>query len=177
MLGKKQGMLQIYTGNGKGKTTASLGLALRAAGHGFKTLMIQFLKGDPEYGEVKAAGFLPGFEIKQAGRDCFVNFAAPDPVDVKMAAEGWEMAKAAILSQKYDMIILDEINIAMGTKLLPAAEVAGFLREVFPQPAEIILTGRMAPAEVVELADLVTEMQETRHYFGKGVHSRNGIDH
>ncbi|MDR2005927.1 MAG: cob(I)yrinic acid a,c-diamide adenosyltransferase [Acidaminococcales bacterium] len=177
MLEGKQGMIQVYTGDGKGKTTASLGLALRAVGHGFKVLMIQFLKGDPEYGEVKAAGFLPGLEIRQVGRDCFVNFAAPDPVDVKMAAEGWEMAKAAVLSRKYNMVILDEINIAMGTKLLPTAAVAGFLREISPPPAEIVLTGRMAPAEVIELADLVTEMKEVRHYFDKGVHSRNGIDH
>jgi cob(I)alamin adenosyltransferase len=173
----KPAMIEVYTGDGKGKTTASLGLALRAVGHGFKVLMFQFLKGDTEYGEFKAAGFLPGFEIRQVGRDCFVNFASPDPVDAKMALEGWEAAKTAILSQKYDMVILDEINIAMGTGLLPTADVVHFLREISPQPVEIILTGRMAPAEVVELADLVTEMKEIRHYFSKGVHSRNGVDH
>lgn len=171
------GMIQVYTGDGKGKTTASLGLAFRACGHGLKVLMVQFMKGDHEYGEVKAAKFLPGFEIKQVGRDCFVNFADPDPIDVSMLCDGWQLAKKAVLSKEYDMVILDEINIAMYAKLLPTSEVVDFLKNNDLKHVEVVLTGRMAPPEIIEIADLVTEMREIKHYFSKGVHSRDGFDH
>ena len=105
---KGYGLLEVYTGTGKGKTTAALGVVLRASGYGAKTLMIQFMKDDKGYGEYSAAKFIPGFELKQVGRDCFVDFANPDPIDVKMIYEGWTLAKEAILSQKYDIVILDE---------------------------------------------------------------------
>ena len=171
------GMIQVYTGDGKGKTTASLGLALRACGHGLKVLMIQFMKGDREYGEIKAAKYLPNFEIRQVGRDCFVNFADPDPVDVNMLKDGWQQAKDAILSKDYQMVILDEINIAMYAKLLPVDEVVAFLKDNDLKDTEVVLTGRLAPDEIVEIADLVTEMREIKHYFSKGIHSRDGFDH
>ena len=176
-MNKEFGLIQVYTGDGKGKTTASLGLALRACGHGLKVLMLQFMKGDREYGEIKAAIYLPNFEIKQLGRDCFVDFANPDSVDVKMLIEGWQEAKEAILSRKYDIVILDEINIAMHAKFLPLEEVVDFLKNNDFKNTEIVLTGRQAPTEIIELADLVTEMKEIKHYFSKNIHSRDGFDH
>ncbi len=171
-------MLQVYTGTGKGKTTAALGVALRAAGRGLHTTMFSFLKDDPEYGEARAfsQGLLPQFVLKQVGRDAFVNFKNPDPVDVAMCQDGWQQAKQAILEKQADIIILDELNIVLATKLLDENEVVPFLKE-HAHDLEIITTGRMAPESLMKAADLVTDMQEVKHYFHKGVASRNGIDH
>lgn len=169
-------MLQIYTGTGKGKTTAALGVALRGAGQGLKTIMFSFLKDDPEYGEAKAAKYLPGFVLKQVGRDAFVNFRNPATIDLKLCREGWEEAKEAILNRQADIIILDEMNIVLATDMLPLQEVAAFLAQ-HKQVVEIILTGRGAPEKIIQIADLVTDMSEVKHYFHKGVSSRTGIDH
>ena len=169
-------MLQVYTGTGKGKTTAALGVAFRGAGYGLKTLMLSYLKDDPEYGEAKAADTLPCFKLEQVGRDAFVNFQNPDPVDLKMCRDGWERAKQAIGNKEADIIILDELNIVLATKMLPTEEIVDFLKE-HKQNLEIITTGRGAPEELIKIADLVTDMQEVKHYFHKGVSSRNGIDH
>lgn len=119
-------MLQVYTGTGKGKTTAALGVALRASGYGMKTLMLSFLKDDPEYGEARAAKNLPWFTLRQVGRDAFVNFHNPDPIDLKMCRDGWEEAKKAISSHAADVIILDELNIVLATQMLPTQEVVDF---------------------------------------------------
>ena len=169
-------MLQVYTGTGKGKTTAALGVALRGAGYGLNTLMLSFLKDDPEYGEARVALQIPHFTLKQVGRDVFVNFRNPDPVDLELCRQGWEMAKKAILGCEADIIILDELNIVLCTQMLPKEEVISFLKEHKGQ-LEIISTGRGAPEELIKAADLVTDMQEVKHYFHKGVSSRNGIDH
>ncbi len=171
-------MLQVYTGTGKGKTTAALGVALRAAGHGLTTMMFSFLKDDPEYGEARvfSQGLLPLFTLKQVGRDAFVNFRNPDPIDVKMCRDGWEAAKKAIEEKQADVIILDELNIVLATKLLLEEEVVQFLKK-HAHTLEVITTGRMAPDALIKAADLVTDMQEVKHYFHKGVASRNGIDH
>ncbi len=169
-------MLQVYTGTGKGKTTAALGVALRGAGYGLTTLMLSFLKDDPGYGEARAAGMLPGFSLEQVGRDAFVNFRNPDPVDLAMCRAGWEKAKKAIAEKAADIIILDELNIVLAANMLPADEVCAFLRQ-YGHTLEIITTGRGAPDELLQAADLVTDMQEVKHYFHKGVSSRNGIDH
>lgn len=169
-------MLQVYTGTGKGKTTASLGAAVRAYGYGFKTIMFSFLKDDPEYGEARASKKLDFIEVCQVGRDAFVNFHNPDPIDLDMARNGWEMAKQAILQKKAGVIILDEMNIVLLTKMLPLEEVVSFLKE-HKNDLEIITTGRGAPEELIKIADLVTDMQEVKHYFHKGVSSRNGFDH
>lgn len=169
-------MLQIYTGSGKGKTTAALGMALRAVGQGMRVIMFSFLKDDPEYGEVKAYRFLPGFELYQVGRDSFVNFRNPDPIDVEMCRQGWERAKEAILTKAADLIILDEINIVLMTRLLPPEEVLAFLKQ-YKNNTEIVLTGRGAPEEFIKLADLVTDMSEVKHYFHLGYQSRTGFDH
>jgi cob(I)alamin adenosyltransferase len=170
------GLIQVYTGNGKGKTTASLGLAFRACGHGFRVIMIQFMKECADYGEVKAAGCLPGFKLIQVGRNDFVNLADPDPVDRRLAADGWEKAKAIIDSGDYDIVILDEINVAMACGLLVADDVAAFLT-ARRRPVEVILTGRYAPAEIIAIAHLVTDMQEIKHPYAAGAEARQGIDY
>lgn len=169
-------MLQVYTGTGKGKTTAALGVAFRAAGYGLRTLMLSFLKDDPNYGEARAFRFLPNFVLEQVGRDAFVNFKNPDPVDLEMCRKGWEKAREAIEKHEYDIVILDEMNIVLATGMLPVDEVAEFLAK-HKRDLEIILTGRNAPEELCKIADLVTDMSEVKHYFHKGVSSRDGIDH
>lgn len=169
-------MLQVYTGTGKGKTTAALGVAFRGAGHGLKTIMFSFLKDDPDYGEARAAGLLPGFRLEQVGRDAFVNFRSPDPEDLRLCREGWQKACRAIEAHEADIIILDELNIVLASGMLPAAETAAFLSK-HKQKIEIITTGRGAPEELIRIADLVTDMQEVKHYFHKGISSRSGIDH
>ncbi len=173
-LGK--GYIQVYTGNGKGKTTASLGLAVRAAGHGLHTVIVQFMKGWIDYGELKGVAMLsPYVEIRQAGRDTFVNRKKPDPEDVRLAREGWELAKAIILKKEADLVVLDEINCAVDFGLIPAGEVVEVLRRK-PDGMEIVLTGRGAPAEFLDIADLVTEMREIKHYYAKGVDARVGVE-
>jgi len=169
------GLIEVYTGNGKGKTTAALGLALRAWGHGLKVLMVQFMKGSPQYGEVKAAAHLAGFSIIQVGRDEFVDLKNPAQVDIDLARTGWAMACRAIDSGDYDIVILDEINVAMACGLLDAGEVVAYLSEK-RRPVEIVLTGRYAPEAVLAAADLVTEMKENRHPFAAGIPAREGID-
>ncbi len=170
------GLIQVYTGNGKGKTTASLGLALRASGHGFKVCMIQFMKNNNDYGEVKASKLLPGFKIVQVGRNDFVNMADPEPIDIKLAQDGWNLAKSVIIAKEYDIVILDEINVALACNLLDVNEVASFLCGKQQGIPEIIMTGRYAPQKIIDIAHLVTDMQEVTHCFNKGVPARKGID-
>lgn len=173
------GLIQVYTGNGKGKTTASMGLAFRACGHGLKVCMIQFMKDNQEYGEFKASHYLPGFKIMQVGRNDFVNLEKPEEIDIKLATQGWKLAKSTILSGEYEIVILDEINVAMACKLLDVNAVAHFLTEgckTLDKKPEIILTGRYALPQIIEIADLVTEMQEVRHNYANGMESRQGIE-
>ena len=171
-----KGYVQVYTGNGKGKTTASLGLALRAAGHGLKTVIVQFMKGWIDYGELAGVRMLsPYVEIHQAGRDTFVNRKNPDPEDVRLAREGFELAKETVLGHRADIVVLDEINCAVDFGLLPVDEVLELLRNK-PDGMELVLTGRGAPREIVDAADLVTEMREVKHYYAKGVDARTGVE-
>jgi cob(I)alamin adenosyltransferase len=171
-----KGYVQVYTGSGKGKTTASLGLAVRAAGHGLKTVIIQFMKGWIDYGELAGVRMLaPYVEIHQAGRDTFVNRKNPDPEDVRLALEGWELASGIISRREADIVVLDEINCAMDFGLLPVGEVLEAIRRK-PDGMELILTGRGAPPEIIDAADLVTEMREIRHYYAKGVDARVGVE-
>lgn len=169
-------MLQVYTGTGKGKTTAALGAALRASGYGLKTIVFSFLKDDPEYGEARAAKNLDFIKICQVGRDCFVNFRNPDKIDLDLVRQGWEEAKKAILHKTADIIVLDELNLVLATKMLPSEEVVKFLSQN-KNTLEIITTGRAAPQELTDIADLVTDMQEVKHYLSQGITSRNGFDH
>ncbi|MBI5904432.1 MAG: cob(I)yrinic acid a,c-diamide adenosyltransferase [Deltaproteobacteria bacterium] len=171
-----KGYVQVYTGNGKGKTTASLGLAVRAAGHGLKVAILQFMKGWIDYGELEGVRRLaPQVEIVQAGRDTFVNRRNPDPEDVRLAKQGWEKAKRIIEGRQADILVLDEINCAMDFGLIPVGEVLEALRRK-PDGMELILTGRGAPPEILEAADLVTEMREIKHYYKAGVDARVGIE-
>lgn len=174
MIGK--GYIQVYTGNGKGKTTAALGLAVRAAGHGLKTVIIQFMKGWIDYGELEGVRMLsPRVEIHQAGRDTFVDRRNPDPEDIRLAREGWEKARELILGKGADIVVLDEINCAVDFGLLPVGEVLDVLKRK-PDGMELVLTGRNAPPELVEIADLVTEMRDVKHYYHRGVDARVGVE-
>ncbi|HMA53971.1 MAG TPA: cob(I)yrinic acid a,c-diamide adenosyltransferase [Acidobacteriota bacterium] len=170
------GYLQIYTGNGKGKTTAALGLAFRAAGHGLKTYVAQFLKGQPT-GEIEAAKKLaPLIRIEQFGREGFITVKdGPDDEDVSRASAGLARALEAMLSGDYRIIVLDEVNTAVHFKILPEKDVLDFI-DRRPPAIELVLTGRYAPAPFVDRADLVTEMKDIKHYFDKGVKAREGIE-
>jgi cob(I)alamin adenosyltransferase len=169
-------MVQIYTGNGKGKTTAALGLALRAIGHGHKVIMIQFMKGQINYGELEAINLLPNFTIEQYGRPEFVNPEKPEEEDVRLAQEGLERARIVIESGEYNMVILDEINVAISYGLLKASDVINLIKQT-PKEIEIVLTGRHMPEEFTEYADLISEIREVKHHFHKGVPSRKGIEY
>ncbi len=171
-----KGYLQVYTGDGKGKTTAALGLALRAAGYKHKVYIGQFLKGQ-EYGELLAVKKLsPYITIEQFGRKGFIHVTKdPDEEDIKRAKRGLKKCLEAMLSRKYRIIILDEINVAVDLNLITEEEVHEFL-DKRPEDVEIILTGRYAPPSFLKRADLVTEMKEKKHYYKKGVKAREGIE-
>lgn len=173
---KFKGYIQVYTGNGKGKTTAALGLALRAAGHRQRVYIGQFLKGQL-YGELLSAKMLaPYITIEQFGRKGFIHVTKdPDEEDIKKTRRGLKKCLDAMLSLRYKIIILDEINVAVYFKLLSEKEVLEFLDQK-PEEVEVILTGRYAPASFLKRADLVTEMKEKKHYYKKGVKAREGIE-
>lgn len=175
----ENGYIQIYTGDGKGKTTASLGLALRALGHGWKVLIIQFAKGDKgtTYGEIASScRFADNLEVRQFGLDRVVYSHNVTIDDYKETKKGWELAKEAIASGKYGLIILDEINICIDMGLLKVSEVKNALINK-PKNLELVLTGRRAHPELIALAHLVTEMQPVKHYFDIGVMARRGIEY
>jgi cob(I)alamin adenosyltransferase len=174
----EKGLLMVFTGNGKGKTSAALGVALRAAGQGFKVLMIQFIKGSWHYGELDSAQMLGGaLEIRPMGRG-FVKTGAqkPDPEDVRMAEEAWSAAVEAMQSAKYDMIVLDELNYTTNYGMLPIGRVLDDLGRR-PERLHVIATGRNAHPRLIEAADLVTEMKEIKHPFNQGILAQRGIDY
>jgi cob(I)alamin adenosyltransferase len=174
--GRFRGRVQIYTGNGKGKTTAALGLALRAAGHGIKTHFGQFLKGQV-YGELAAAKKIsPLLKIEQYGRNGFYHVTKdPDLDDIRRARQGLKKSLKAMLSGDFRIIVLDEINVAVYFKLLEEKEILDFIDQK-PKNVELILTGRYAPPSFLDKADLVTEMKEIKHYYQDGIKARKGIE-
>lgn len=172
----KSGMIQVYTGDGKGKTTAALGLALRALGHGFRVYMIQFMKGDAEYGELRAGRHIEGLTIRQFGRTDFVDREHPAAEDISFARQGLEHARTIMTAGRYDLLILDEINVAMDFGLIPVETVLDLMKKK-PGNMELVLTGRDAPEQVIRAADLVTEMRQIKHYYQKGRTARDGIEH
>ncbi|MCX7681832.1 MAG: cob(I)yrinic acid a,c-diamide adenosyltransferase [Anaerolineae bacterium] len=169
-----KGYIQVYTGDGKGKTTAALGLALRAAGHELRTYIGQFMKGQ-DYGELHSLRNLPYITIEQYGQPGCVRREEVTQGHVTLARQGLERARRAMLSGQYDVVVLDEVNIAIWFGLLEVEEILEFLDQK-PESVEVILTGRRAPRELIERADLVTEMCEVKHYYKKGVKARAGIE-
>ncbi len=172
---RRIGLVQVYTGNGKGKTTAALGQILRAVGKGQKAIIIQFMKGQIQYGELSSIDHLPGAEIEQFGRPDFVDKENPAKVDIELAVEGLERAKEVIESGDYDLVVLDEMNIALDYKLLDEDKVLEIINGR-PEHVEVLLTGRYAPPSVINMADLVTVMCEVKHPFMKGIEAREGIE-
>ncbi len=174
----RRGLLLINTGPGKGKTTAALGTALRAVGNGMRVLVLQFLKGSCHYGELDAVEAFGGrFVIRQMGRGFVkVGGAETDPEDIRLVEAAWEEARAAIYSGEWDMVILDEINYAIGYRMLDPTVVAEALRNR-PEMVHVILTGRNAHRQLVELADTVTEMREVKHAYQKGTLAQRGIEY
>ena len=172
----KSGRIQVYTGNGKGKTTASLGLALRATGHGMKVKIIQFMKGSTAYGELVSVKKL-GIIVVQYGRPDFVDINNPLQVDIDGANEALVDVCESVSSGDWDIVIADEINVALGFKLIEITEVLNMMKKR-SESTELIMTGRMAPQEVIDKADLVTEMKEIKHYFKEErLNARKGIEH
>ena len=166
--------VQIYTGDGKGKTTAALGLSIRASGHGLKTYMGQFIKGQ-HYGELEALRDNLYITIEQYGDKTCNGCEEIIQKHIDQAKQGLNMAYEAMISGEYDIIILDEINVAIWFKLLSVKEVIDFL-DKRPENIEIVLTGRNAPQELIEFADLVSEIKEVKHYYCQGILARNGIE-
>ncbi len=172
----EQGQIQVYTGNGKGKTTAALGLAFRACGKGLRVIMIQFMKGGGPYGEHDAAEKLaPLLTIIPTGRPGWVKRPIPDPEDVELAEKAFAMATVALTGGEYDLVILDEVNGAISFNLIQENELLNLMKQK-PANVELVLTGRDATEAVIAAADLVTEMKEIKHYYKAGVPSRDGIE-
>ncbi|MGI9951831.1 cob(I)yrinic acid a,c-diamide adenosyltransferase [Moorellaceae bacterium AZ2] len=175
MAGLKCGLVQVYTGDGKGKTTAAFGLALRAAGHGLKVVIVQFLK-TPDYGEHKAfVRLTPEIQVKAFGRRGFIRRQGIQPEDYELARAALSFAREVMLKREADILILDEVNVAVHFGLLPEEEVLDLLQRRPPE-MEIVLTGRDAPEGIMAAADLVTEMRPIKHPYSKGIEARRGIE-
>ncbi len=188
------GLIHCYTGDGKGKTTAALGLILRALGHHFKVGVVQFLKGVSYYGELffleklypdvkffhfgvdcpKSSAIRQGYDKCDLCGICFVDFKNPDEIHLKYVRDAWEKAKE--LSREVDILILDEINLVLRHNMLPIEEFMEFIKDK-PEHLELILTGRDAPEEVIKVSDYVTEMKEIKHPYEKGIIARRGIEY
>ena len=171
---KSKGYIQVYTGNGKGKTTAAFGLALRAVGAGKKVFFAQFIKGRT-YSEIEAVKkFVPDITIKQYGLGCFI-VEKPTEADIRAARNGFAEVAKILKSEKYDMVVLDEATIALYYQLFSIDEFLDVLKKKNPE-TEVVVTGRYAPAELIKMADLVTEMKEVKHYYTIGIEARKGIE-
>ncbi len=172
----RPGYVQVYTGDGKGKTTASLGLVCRAAGYGQRSCIVSFLKGDPNYGELRfIREHMPMVDYHLAGRMNFVDPDDPDPADVAIAAEGMQIARDAITSGDYHVVVLDEVNVAVGLGLVDEDDLLALLDDR-PEHVEVVFTGRDASPRIVERADLVTEMRMVKHFYEAGIPARRGIE-
>ncbi len=171
----QHGLVQIYTGNGKGKTTAAFGLALRALGAGLKIYLAQFIKKG-SYSEIKALRrFHPDIVVRQCGRGCFIR-GKPDAANILSARKGLKDLNRAMTCGKYDLVIADEIICAVNAGLIPLKEVLCLI-EKKPAVVELVLTGRNAPKQIVKRSDLVTEMRKIKHPFDKGIRARKGIEY
>jgi len=172
----RRGLVQVYTGDGKGKTTAAFGQALRAIGQGYRVCIIQFMKGR-KYGECLAAErHLPNLTVHLSGLDSFVMRENPAPLDIELACQGLDIARKAVSSGDYEMVILDEINVAADFRLIPLDDIIDLITGK-PANLDLILTGRYAPPEIIALADTVSEIREVRHHYASGVKERAGIEY
>lgn len=172
----ERGLIQVYTGNGKGKTSAAFGLALRAVGRGMRVFMIQFIKGGFDYGELYVVDKLPNLTLKAFGQGKFVTEKPPGKEDIALAGQALALAEETIKGGRYDVVILDEVNVALSLKLISLEKVLRLIKEK-PKHVELVLTGRDAPEEIIEAADLVTEMREIKHPYKKGLPARKGIEY
>jgi len=168
------GRVQLYTGDGKGKTTAALGLALRASGHGLRTYIGQFMKGQ-QYGELDALRDNPYITVEQYGSPRCIHREEVTSQHITEAQQGLEQAREVMLSGDYDLVILDEVNVAIWFGVLTTEEVLAFLDQR-PDDVEVVLTGRRAPQALIDRADLVTDMHEVKHYYQQGIGARLGIE-
>ena len=171
-----EGRVEVFTGEGKGKTTAALGIALRASGHGLKVFIVYFMKGSFPYGEQKVLSRLPGVSFAKFGLESFVDPDNITEAEKEQARRALQKAKEVIFSKEYDIVILDEINLAAAWKLVDIDEVLKLVKGK-PEKVELILTGRHADERLIELADLVTEMTKIKHPYDKGIPARKGIDY
>ena len=166
-------MIHVYTGNGKGKTTAALGLAIRAAGAGFGVYIAQFAKGR-NYCELKALKKFPNIRCEQFGTTCFIR-RKPVRKDVELAQKAMARIGKALKSSRYKLVVMDEANIALSLGLIKLSQLKQLLKRA-PKTKEIVITGRYAPREIIRLADLVSEVREIKHYYHKGIKARRGIE-
>ncbi len=171
-----KGLVEIYTGDGKGKTSAALGITLRASGHGRRVHIVYFMKGNFPYGEQKVLSESPNVTFARFGSESFVDPADSKQEEKEEAQKALETARNTMLSQKYDMVVLDEVNVAAYWKLLDIEKVIDLIKDR-PDYVELILTSRYADPRVIELADLVTDMVKLKHPYDKGIPSRRGIDY
>ncbi len=175
MVANEHGLIMVYTGSGKGKTTAAVGQAVRAAGHGYRVYMIHFMKGR-DYGEFLAASQLPNLTVVRAGRDVFVDRENPEQVDIELARDGFDRAGKVILSGEYDLVVLDEINVAVDFGLISESDLFQLMEQKPPQ-VDLILTGRGASPELVKRADMVSEILAIKHHYDSGINGRKGIEY
>jgi len=177
LMGKTdKGIVQVFTGNGKGKTSAALGAVLRALGHGLRVCIVFFMKGKYPYGEFSTLSKLPNVDVASFGLRCLIDPAKINPVEIEQAKLALSTAREAMLSGNYDMVVLDEVNVAADYKLVELDEVVRLIGDK-PRNVDLILTGRYADAKIIELADLVTEMVKLKHPYDKGVPARKGIEY
>jgi cob(I)alamin adenosyltransferase len=169
-----KGYIHVYTGDGKGKTTAALGMALRAAGAGMKVFIGQFVKG-MHYHELDVIERIPEITLRQYGLDCFI-VNEPAEKDIEAAQKGFEEIKGIVQAGEHHMVVFDEVNIALYYKLISPEDLMHLIKNR-PPHVEVVLTGRYAPQEILDMADLVTEMKEVRHYYRNGVEARKGFEY
>jgi len=171
-----KGLVEIFTGSGKGKTSAALGVMLRALGHGLRVHIIFFMKGNYPYGERNMLPQLPNVSFQSFGHEHFVDPQNVQVEEREQASEALQAARAAIDSGKFDLVVLDEVNVAVAWKLIEVEDLLKLIDEK-PQNVELILTGRHADQRLIERADLVTEMVEVKHPYQKGIKARKGIEY
>ena len=171
----KQGLVQVYFGRGKGKTTAALGQGFRASGHGFKVMMIQFLKGDTKYGEIEAIKANLNFEVKQFGTNKLIE--VPRDIDYEEGRKALEFAREVLTSDEYDIVILDEIGVAIQMGIVDVEDVLKLI-DIKPEKVELVITGGQKVHPKIKMrADLLTEMRMIKHYYTKGINARYGIEY